>query len=110
MVKIEVRDMALTSTVSSKGQITVPAQLRDRLGLTPGSRVFFNIEAGADRIVMSKAVTLDERLDHIRKGFSRQTKDAIALHRGKTTDELRADYLQSDAGTEELRGMAYGKN
>lgn len=102
--------MALTSTVSSKGQITVPAQLRDRLGLTPGSRVFFNIEAGEDSIVMSKAATLDERLERVRKGFSRQTKNAIALHRGKTADELRADYLRSDAGAKELRGMAYGKD
>jgi antitoxin PrlF len=36
-----------TATVSSKGQITIPAQVRASLGLQPGDRVeFVEIEAG----------------------------------------------------------------
>ena len=31
----------MSSTISSKGQITVPAALRDRLGLRPGTPVIF---------------------------------------------------------------------
>jgi len=31
----------MRSTISSKGQITVPAALRDRLGLSPGTPVIF---------------------------------------------------------------------
>jgi AbrB family looped-hinge helix DNA binding protein len=31
----------MKSTISSKGQITVPAALRDRLGLRPGTPVIF---------------------------------------------------------------------
>jgi AbrB family looped-hinge helix DNA binding protein len=31
----------MRSTISSKGQITVPAALRDRLGLRPGTPVIF---------------------------------------------------------------------
>jgi AbrB family looped-hinge helix DNA binding protein len=34
----------MTSTISSKGQITVPVELRAMLGLTPGTRLAF--EAG----------------------------------------------------------------
>jgi len=33
----------MTSTVSAKGQITVPKQVRDRLGLRPGTPVEFEL-------------------------------------------------------------------
>ena len=35
--------MAATATVSEKGQITLPKQLRDRLGILPGSRLEFRV-------------------------------------------------------------------
>lgn len=31
----------MTSTISSKGQITVPAKIREKLGLVPGTEVEF---------------------------------------------------------------------
>ncbi len=38
--------MAASSTISSKGQITVPVEIRNRLGLHPGDRVEFCVEDG----------------------------------------------------------------
>lgn len=38
--------MAPSSTISSKGQITVPLEIRNRLGLKEGDRVEFVIENG----------------------------------------------------------------
>jgi len=38
--------MPPTSTISSKGQITVPVEIRNRLGLHPGDRVEFCVEDG----------------------------------------------------------------
>ena len=38
--------MAASSTISSKGQITVPLEIRDRLGLRQGDRVEFIVERG----------------------------------------------------------------
>ncbi len=38
--------MPLSSTISSKGQITVPLEIRQRLGLNPGDRVEFVVEQG----------------------------------------------------------------
>ena len=35
-----------TSTITSKGQITIPAKLRKRLGLMPGQRVAFDLRNG----------------------------------------------------------------
>ena len=37
-----------TSTLTSKGQVTVPKQVRERLGLRPGDRVNFAIEEGGE--------------------------------------------------------------
>lgn len=42
-----------SSTISSKGQITVPQEIRKRLGLAPGDRVEFVIEQ--DRTVIRPA-------------------------------------------------------
>lgn len=35
-----------SSTISSKGQLTVPQEIRKRLGLEPGDRVEFVVEEG----------------------------------------------------------------
>ncbi len=35
-----------TSTVSSKGQITIPKQVRDRLGVHQGDRIEFVVDSG----------------------------------------------------------------
>jgi len=42
----------VTSTISSKGQITVPLELRTRLGLRAGTVVEFELQG--DRIVLRK--------------------------------------------------------
>ena len=38
--------MRNSSTISSKGQITLPLEVRKRLGLEPGDRVEFVVEEG----------------------------------------------------------------
>jgi len=38
--------MNKSSTISSKGQVTVPQEIRKRLGLEPGDRVEFVMEEG----------------------------------------------------------------
>jgi len=45
--------MKLYSTISSKGQVTVPQEVRKRLGLETGDRVEFAMEA--DRTVIRPA-------------------------------------------------------
>ena len=47
------------STVTSKGQITIPKEIRDQLGLKPGDRVDF-VKDRAGRISL-KAISTDFR-------------------------------------------------
>ncbi len=45
--------MSMKAVVSEKGQVTIPKQLRDRLGIAPGVVLEFREEAGT--LVASKA-------------------------------------------------------
>ncbi len=47
----------MRSTVSEKGQITVPKPLRDRLGIRPGDQLDLTEEHG--RLVMKKTISSD---------------------------------------------------
>jgi len=44
-----------TSTLTSKGQVTMPKQVRDRLGLRTGDRIVFRFDASG-RLLMESAV------------------------------------------------------
>ncbi|MFL5335422.1 MAG: AbrB/MazE/SpoVT family DNA-binding domain-containing protein [Geminicoccaceae bacterium] len=43
-----------TATMTSKGQLTVPKEIRVRLGLKPGDKVEFLPEADEGRIIMRR--------------------------------------------------------
>lgn len=46
--------MAASAVMSSKGQLVVPAKLREELGLKPGVRVYFK-KQGKDLLIQSGA-------------------------------------------------------
>lgn len=47
---------AAMSTVTSKGQVTIPKPVRDHLGIGPGSEVTFELAADG-RVVLATAAT-----------------------------------------------------
>ena len=42
-------------SVTSKGQVTIPKRVRQALGITPGSKVEFNVDGGGARLKVVKA-------------------------------------------------------
>ena len=40
----------MAASVTSKGQVTIPKRVRDALGITPGSKVEFDLEGGGARL------------------------------------------------------------
>jgi antitoxin PrlF len=53
----------MKSTISSKGQITVPVEIRDRLGLRTGTVVVFELQNGA--VVMRKGSSGEHPVDRL---------------------------------------------
>ena len=71
----------MTTTVTSKGQVTIPKQVRDYLGIEPGSEVNFRRAEDGSIII--------ERADGTRPP-SRFAKLVGSAGPGPTTDELMA--------------------
>ena len=71
----------MATTVTSKGQVTVPQRVRERLGIVPGSKVEFEL-AEDGRVVLTK-VDPEEPV-------SRFEKLRGSLGSGVSTDEIMA--------------------
>lgn len=75
--------------ITSKGQVTIPIEIRERLGLLPNTEVRFEVEGNAVRIVREKTRTSGGRgqklLERMRgrstSGMS--TEEILALTRGE---------------------------
>ena len=46
------------ATLTSKGQLTIPKEVRERLGLEPGDGLIFEFEDGSVRLRVEKHTTL----------------------------------------------------
>jgi AbrB family looped-hinge helix DNA binding protein len=73
--------------ITSKGQVTIPADIRERAGLLPHTEVRFEIEGDAVRIIRvgQKGQGRGARLvDHLRRrgDVAMSTDEIMALTRG----------------------------
>jgi AbrB family looped-hinge helix DNA binding protein len=71
----------MTSTLTSKGQVTVPKKIRDYLGLQPGSTVAFSLGPHGEVLVQT-----GEASPQRHKGRLRKLRGTLAT--GRSTDEL----------------------
>ena len=54
-------DAAMSATVATKGQVTIPKQLRDYLGLTPGSPVDFDYTPDGQVVIAQSSLPKQRR-------------------------------------------------
>lgn len=80
--------------ITSKGQVTIPQEVRERAGLMPGTDVEFEIEAGVVRLVKAtpggSRRTRGQKLVESLRGrgdYRMATDDIVALMRGPCADE-----------------------
>jgi antitoxin PrlF len=86
--------MKNVSTISSKGQVTVPRGIRDRLGLSAGDQVEFAIDG--DRTVIRPARSTT-------KVFARY-KGVLPAFSGKEQINSWVDELRTDERPRQRRG------
>lgn len=80
----------MSTTLTSKGQVTIPKHIRDALGLGPGSAVDFELDEQG-RVVLRPA----------RAARGRRVPDRFEAARGRATVAWRTDALMRllrDAG------------
>ena len=75
----------MTTTVTRKGQVTVPKKIRDAKNLAPGSQVDFALNAQGE-IVLKKAGT---------QSAGRKLRDQFEAARGKADIKWRTDDLMA---------------
>lgn len=90
----------MTTTMTSKGQVTVPKAIRDYLGLKPGSRVSFDITPdGGARLHAATPAR--------RRARTRVSRIRGKLKTGRTTDELMQLLRSYDA---DQRDQGFGND
>jgi AbrB family looped-hinge helix DNA binding protein len=75
----------MATTLTSKGQVTIPKRIRDALGLKPGQRVEFSVGDNGT-VVIHRAQTGKPRPG---------TKDRFAASRGIAQTDWRTDQLMA---------------
>jgi antitoxin PrlF len=89
----EVRRIILSrSTLTSKGQLTVPKDVRDRLGMKSGDRVVFEVENDSVRLRIEHRKSLGELMGSLpatRKYPGKEAeRDAARRHLGETLETV----------------------
>ena len=75
----------MAATVTSKGQVTIPKQIRDMLGIVPGSKVDFRrVSDGSVVIIPLDAKRKGDRFERFRghAGPGPSTDEIMAMTRG----------------------------
>jgi AbrB family looped-hinge helix DNA binding protein len=76
----------MATTVTSKGQVTIPKPVRDRLGIVPGSAVDFRMEADGRVVLLKVAGAASEGLIDKWRGSAGpglSTEEIMAMTRGE---------------------------
>jgi len=78
------------ATITSKGQLTIPKQVRERLGLKPGDRLAFDLDDDAILLRVEKLRTLEELRGSLPagRGYPGREAEREAAHRHVTREAL----------------------
>lgn len=81
--------MQLSSTITSKGQVLIPATIRNKLKIKPFDRIIFNISGS--KLVAEKAASTDDMC-----GFVKATKKLTDLQLEKAINKASEDGLSQE--------------
>jgi AbrB family looped-hinge helix DNA binding protein len=70
--------------ITSKGQVTIPVEIRERLGLLPNSEVEFEVQGNSVRIRKAR-----------RRGNAGRGRSLVARLRGRASTKLSTDEIMA---------------
>lgn len=76
----------MSTTITVKGQVTIPKQIRDSLGLVAGSKVEFTLNERGEYVVLPAAGTKKSRKSIVAKSRFDAVRGTANM-RGMSTDE-----------------------
>ncbi len=83
----------IQATLTSKGQLTIPKEVRERFDLQPGDRLLFEIAGGAIRLRIVKRRSVDELYESL--------PGAALSYPGREAERIAARrYLENEAWSE----------
>ena len=87
--------MAAT-TVTSKGQVTIPKHIRDSLSLAPGSKLIFAVNIAGELVLRKEGAAAEQRLDRFDRAIGAaeikwdgSTDEYMELIRGYADDPVQ---------------------
>lgn len=80
------------ATITSKGQITLPARMREKLRLRPGSKVVFEEQPNGDFLVRRKTVDIADLKGILPKPAKALTIDEMKEAAAQGVAEARLDW------------------
>lgn len=84
LFKLTRRSKVITAKITSKGQVTIPKKVRERLGVQPGEAIGFEEKEGV--MVVSKAVRkspFDKWMGRLGRLKGRRSDDIVKEARGR---------------------------
>ncbi len=85
-------DKRTTTNMTSKGQVLIPKDVRDAIGLVPGSPVEVGVNDRGEAVIVPTVRRTNETPDQRRARLMAVLQEARSRHRtGRTTDEIMRD-------------------
>ena len=90
-----------SAVITKSGQVTLPKELRDFLGVKPGEKIIFDTDE--KRVIIKRKFTLEEYTEMMDKNMSKKTKRLAKKYANMTVSEMREAYAKSRRGRAEIR-------
>lgn len=88
--------MGTLSNMTVKGQVTVPKDVRDALGLKPGEPVEFDWNERGEVVIRKPRRDRDAEIRRIRDQIEAASRQFAYLREGRPTDEIMKDIRGDD--------------
>jgi len=88
--------MGKLNKLTVKGQVTIPKDVRDALGLKPGEPVEFDWRGGDEAVIRKPRVDRQAEIARIRREIEAAVASVAHLRTGESTDEIMRDIRGDD--------------